>query len=332
MDNLCHTLVGLGLAESGLKRKTALGTATLLVGANLPDLDVLAYLWGPVTALGFRRGWTHGVLALALWPLILAGLMLAWDRWVRRRREPGAAPADTRWLVGLAAIAVTSHPLLDFLNTYGVRFLMPFNGRWYYGDTLFIVDQWVWLALGAGAAWSHRRWDAGRPRAARPARVSLVLVVVYIALMGAGTVIARRMVWREAQSAFPGARRLMAAPVPLLPTVRGVTVELPGEYRYGELRWFGRRGLGGGSDHRRREIIEWNDSDVFRKNDMLPEAMDASRTPEARAFLRWARFPAYSVEPQRDSALVRIWDARYPGQGWAEVAIKVGRPLSFVVP
>ena len=44
MDNVCHTLVGAALAESGLGRRTSLGFATLLIGANLPDLDVLAYL------------------------------------------------------------------------------------------------------------------------------------------------------------------------------------------------------------------------------------------------------------------------------------------------
>ena len=38
--------------------------------------------------------------------------------------------------------------MLDWLNTYGVRLLMPFDGRWFYGDALFIVDPWVWLLLG----------------------------------------------------------------------------------------------------------------------------------------------------------------------------------------
>ena len=28
---------------------------------------------------------------------------------------------------------------------------MPFDGRWFYGDALFIVDPWVWLILGGAA-------------------------------------------------------------------------------------------------------------------------------------------------------------------------------------
>src|SRR3712207_4622196 len=126
MDNLCHALVGAALAEAGLKKRTALATATLVIGANLPDVDVLAYFWGSDEALGFRRGWTHGVLALALWPFVLTGIMLAWDRSVRRRRHPDAPPADARSLFLLSVISILSHPFLDWLNTYGMRWLMPF--------------------------------------------------------------------------------------------------------------------------------------------------------------------------------------------------------------
>src|SRR5512142_890594 len=97
MDNLTHTLVGAALAETGLGRRTALATATLLIAANLPDVDgILYWVARPDSAYGFRRGWTHGVLALAVWPFLLTGAVLAWDRWVRRRRHPAAAPAAPR--------------------------------------------------------------------------------------------------------------------------------------------------------------------------------------------------------------------------------------------
>ena len=62
--------------------------------------------------------------------------------------DPDRAPARAGPLLGLAALAVITHPMLDWLNNYGMRWLMPFDGRWSYGDALFIVDPWVWLALG----------------------------------------------------------------------------------------------------------------------------------------------------------------------------------------
>ena len=170
MDNLCHTLVGAALAEAGLKRRTPLAVAALVIGANLPDVDVLAYAWGPDVALGFRRGWTHGVLALAVWPFCLTGLLLVWDRLVRRRRHPDATPADPRSLLWLSAIALLTHPFLDWLNTYGLRWLMPFRDVWYYGDTLYIVDPWIWSALGLGVALSRRELKGGNREKDRPPR------------------------------------------------------------------------------------------------------------------------------------------------------------------
>src|SRR5581483_6531552 len=176
MDNLCHTLAGAALAQAGLKHRTPLGTATLLVAANLPALDALAYLRDPVFALAVRRGWTHGLLAMVVLPPLLAGAMLGWDRLVRRRRA--RAPARPGPLLLLAALGIWSHPLLDLLNTYGVRLLAPFSDRWFYGDALFIVDPWLWLLLGGAAglaAWRERGEDrgrAGRGREAAGARLA----------------------------------------------------------------------------------------------------------------------------------------------------------------
>ena len=49
-------------------------------------------------------------------------------------------------LLVLSLLSVVSHAGLDWLNSYGVRLLMPFEGRWFYGDSLFIIDPWLWLA------------------------------------------------------------------------------------------------------------------------------------------------------------------------------------------
>src|SRR5687768_17872334 len=182
MDNLAHTLTGLAIAEAGLRRKTALGATTLAIAANLPDIDALIYLFGDgIDALAFRRGWTHGILAMVVLPLVLAGVMRAMTRLLAPKTN---APATSwKWLIALSAIGVWSHPLLDLLNTYGVRLLMPFSNRWFYGDALFIIDPWLWLTLLAGIVVS--RWRARRlaADATGPARVALAVLALYIIAM-----------------------------------------------------------------------------------------------------------------------------------------------------
>jgi len=52
-------------------------------------------------------------------------------------------------LLLLSFIGTTSHPLLDFTNSYGWRPFLPFSDEWHYIDLTFVVDPWIWLALGA---------------------------------------------------------------------------------------------------------------------------------------------------------------------------------------
>jgi inner membrane protein len=149
VDNLAHALAGAALAQAGLKKHTGLGVATLVIAANLPDVDAVSALAG--RSLAWRRGWTHGPIALLVLPILLAAALLAYDRWQSRRgaRPPTRAPVRAGALLALAYVGILSHPPLDLLNTYGVRYLMPFSERWFYGDALFIIDIWVWIALAA---------------------------------------------------------------------------------------------------------------------------------------------------------------------------------------
>ena len=39
---------------------------------------------------------------------------------------------------------------------------MPFSSRWFYGDTLFIIDVWLWLILGLGIYAARRRAEKER--------------------------------------------------------------------------------------------------------------------------------------------------------------------------
>ena len=327
MDNLCHTLVGAALGEAGLARRKPLATATLLIGANLPDVDgfTYAFLDGP-TSLAFRRGWTHGVLAMAILPVLLAAAMVGFDQMVRRRRpeksrgqalractrRSSRLPARFRALLLPAFASVLSHPLLDFLNTYGVRFLSPFSERWFYGDTLFIVDPWVWIALALGITLSRVARRRSPARAARPARIALALATAYVAVMMVSSFVGRGVVRRAAEAAgFQPSGRVLVAPLPLVPTWRMTLFEERDGYRFGSLHWTP------------KPVVRFQEFHRVGADD--PAVAAARQMRPFRQFLVWARFPHYDVRREAGSAIVEARDARYPGRAgsWASVTAVV---------
>jgi inner membrane protein len=98
----------------------------------------------------------------ALAALLFLGVV-AWLRWRGHRiRLPEA------WLFGaMSLLAVMLHLGMDALNEYGVHPFWPWNNRWYYGDTMFIVEPLCWLATAPLLCWLR----------SRGARVSLGLVL-----------------------------------------------------------------------------------------------------------------------------------------------------------
>jgi inner membrane protein len=294
MDNLAHTLAGAALGEAGLKKKTGLGLATLMIAANLPDLDALGLFFGH--NLAWRRGWTHGPLGLAFLPLLLAGAMLAFDRWQawRGTRPAARPPVRFGWLLALAYIGALSHPLMDFLNTYGIRFLMPFSDRWYYGDALFIIDVWLWLALGAGI------WLARRRSSSTPAIVALTAVTLYAGAMGGSGLAAERIVAREVEGRGVGIPdRIVASPVPFDPFERRIVYRVDRAFGFATLRW----------TPSPRLTFEPR----FVPTNMDDPAIELAGAQDRRVadFLYWSRLPFAEIERADGAARVTIGDARY---------------------
>jgi inner membrane protein len=289
-----------------------------MLGANLPDVDSLVYVFGDgVDALAFRRGWTHGILAMVLLPAVLAAAMLAFDRLVRLRRRPDAPAARGGPLLLLAALGVLSHPLLDFLNTYGVRFLAPFSWAWFYGDALFIVDPWVWLTLAVGVFLSRRRAHRAARNPERPARVALCLTVAYAAAMILSGIAGRIAAGR----AVAASERRMVGPVPLNPFERQVVLDFGDAYLYGSLAF--RPGP---------RIAVSEELDPKGADDPLARA--AAATDRGRKFLSWSRFPIFRVERESNGGgRVILQDARYPPfhGSWASTVIPLPAPPGTVI-
>ncbi len=335
MDPIAHTLVGAALAKSGLEKRSGFAAAALILGANLPDIDGLTYFVGSDLGLYFRRGWTHGLPAIAIWPFLLAGSLSLLGRG-RARFRP---------LYWLSLLAVATHPVLDWLNNYGMRWLMPFDDRWFYGDAVFIVDPWIWLVLGGAlflatsrgflplAAWALLTLAlsflvlAGIPgllpgkllfvagllvfAAARIKNVpktpwgserlhrgALALVALYVLSMVALSALAHRWTLEELRENGHTVEKLMVAPTPISPFTRDVAFSTRSSYRHGSLSLWPSPKL----------TIS---PEAISRNEDSPLAIRALRQPEVRGFAVWARFAWADVVEEPEGFRVTLRDARY---------------------
>jgi inner membrane protein len=137
MFNSTHTFVGLAIARSGMDRWVPRAALTAVIAANLPDIDIVTALSGTPTYLQYHRGITHSFVGVPVLALILSAAMYVFSKNFWRT-----------YLVAL--VAMFTHPVLDYSNTYGLRPFLPWDGTWYYGDFLPIIDPYLDTVLLIG--------------------------------------------------------------------------------------------------------------------------------------------------------------------------------------
>ena len=361
MDPLAHTLMGASLAATRLKDSTPLAAPALILGANAPDIDAVMMFIDRDLSLWFRRGWTHGVLAMVVLPVALTLLLLLLDRVVSRVR--GKRPtARAGPLLGLSTLAIVSHPLLDWLNTYGVRFLMPFDGTWFYGDALFIVDPWIWLLLGTSAVLAYSASTVGAA-----VWVLLGFVTTFLISGSDAAPMATRLFWcfgvaaivwlRLAESRRREISRL--ANICLIATVVYIAVMVgASELAVRQVAgWLAERYLvaeeimaspSPGNPFRRDILVADDERYHFLEVDWLrPETIHVTHpsidrgpegtvtraalaAPHVKGLASWKRFPAFRVEEREDGYRVSISDVRYTrraGSGLGAAVVELDRDL-----
>lgn len=277
----------------GLKRLSPRAMPALIIAANLPDIDSWIAPWLGLPPRTFHRGFTHGVGGLVVLPFLTIAIILLWER-LRPGKE---GPIRIGGLLLACFIGVLSHPLLDLMNTYGVRLLEPFSHRWFYGDTLFIVDPWIWIMLILGLElswWAERR----RKNWQRPAIGMFGVVLAYVGLNAA-----------ISAAAVSAARPLIARVEPPRMIVAG---ELPLTFWKRQIMWRGDR-LAGTVDYDPFAGPKL-DPKVAPLDLDDPRLAAAERTDaDVRNFLFWSRMPqvikvdgrAY-LSDQRFPALRRV--------------------------
>lgn len=195
MDNLTHSLVGLAAAKAGLERLSPAATTMCVIAANAPDADILTTFGGRWAYLQHHRGITHSISGTFVLAILIPILFCLGDCLIAR---VAGRPTKLKFRGLLLASVVVSatHPVLDWTNNYGIRPLLPWNSRWYYGDLVFIVDPWIWLSLG-GACFlltGTTRWRVG---VWSTLATILTFLVVFVPVLRPGSVfpVAAQVVW-----------------------------------------------------------------------------------------------------------------------------------------
>lgn len=164
MDNITHSVVGLGVGEliqrslppeadpARQQTRHRLLLTACAAASNFPDLDLVFTRLAPAP-LGYllhHRGHTHTLLYLLPQALLL--LALLWALWPAARALLRASRAARRGLGLALAAGFLLHLGMDFMNNYGIHPFHPFSGIWYFGDLVYIIEPVFWVAFGVPLA------------------------------------------------------------------------------------------------------------------------------------------------------------------------------------
>lgn len=267
------------MGRMGLKRLTPRAMPALILSANLPDIDSFFAMPIGYEAIEAHRGFSHGLGGLVTMPFLAAAIILIWEKF-----RPGKeGPIKLGGLLLVCFFGALSHPLLDFTNTYGTRLLEPFSHRWFYGDTLFIIDPWIWITLILGLEMSWRAERLGR-NWTRPAAWAFGAMLGYIALNAA--------ISMRAEAVTRPLVERVAKPEMI------VAGEVPVTFWKRKMIWRG-GGVGGMGTYNPLDGLNhvWLSPKIVPLNLDDPRlAAAAKRDKQVRAFLFWSRMPMVHVQ------------------------------------
>src|SRR5438067_1861708 len=146
MDTITHGIAGALIGKAVFRGEDMFAshamnrgriiTWSLMLGAIFPDSDVLRDIFShdKLLVITWHRSFTHSLVLLPLWALILAWITRAfanprkWD-----------APSFLE-LTGIYAVGVLSHILLDLVTSFGTMIWSPLQWSRPAWDLIFIVD------------------------------------------------------------------------------------------------------------------------------------------------------------------------------------------------
>jgi inner membrane protein len=289
MDPITHLMTGACLARGGFNRKAAYATVAMTLAAEAPDLDTLWSIDGPIAAFQHHRGWTHTFLGLPFEAAIIVGAVWLFHSWRSRRTNPGKPPrAPIRWglLYCFSLIALLSHLLLDWTNSYGIRPFFPFNPHWYAGSFIFIVEPVLLVillvALVAPSLFGLINAEIGARRPAFRGQNWAIAGLLAMAALWTGRFIEHQKALQLAQTAdYNGEAvlRVAADPYPINPFRWQTVVETPQFYQISTV------------DTLNSTVTTANQADIIYKPPTTLATLVAKRSWLGEIYLDWSQYP-----------------------------------------
>ena len=173
MDTITHGIAGALMAKAAFRGQDMLGakpvnreriiTWSLMLGAIFPDSDVFREFFShnDLLILTWHRSITHSLVCLPIFSVAFAAL----TRWFVRRRKWDAP--SFRALIGVYAVGILSHILLDLVTSFGTMVWSPVKWSRPAWDLIFIIDFTLSaiLLIPQIVAWVYAKEEGLRRRA-----------------------------------------------------------------------------------------------------------------------------------------------------------------------
>jgi membrane-bound metal-dependent hydrolase YbcI (DUF457 family) len=146
MDTITHGIAGALIGKAMFRgdemfalrpmSRARIVTWSLMLGAIFPDSDVFREMFSSneLLILTWHRSITHSLVCLPIFALLLAAL----TRWITRLLK-WDAPSFVA-LIGVYAIGILSHILLDLVTSFGTMIWSPLQWSRPAWDLIFIID------------------------------------------------------------------------------------------------------------------------------------------------------------------------------------------------
>jgi inner membrane protein len=286
MEPITHLMTGACLARAGFNRKAAYAAVAMTIAAELPDIDTLWSIGGPIASFQHHRGWTHTFVGIPVEAAAVVGVAWLWHRRRVAKKPDTVTAAPVRWglLFLFTLVALLSHLLLDYTNNYGLRPFFPFDPRWYSGSIVFIFEPVLFVillvALVAPALFGLVGSEVGARRQAFRGRGWAIAALLGMVSLWSWRVVERnKALDLVAAEDFGAAQlRLGISPHPITPFQWHVIVETPQSYQLAVVDTL-------------TGTVTRDPGNIFYKPQTTIATLIAKQSWLGEAYLDWSQFP-----------------------------------------